>query len=255
MTTLEDLIACERDVVDPTPAQVKQLERRMGAALGIGVGVVASATSIGASAKSSSLLAKLGSSLFSKSTILWGAGAVAGVGLGYSVAVMTDSAREEPRAVAHSIEPARPPAAIQEALPPEPSEAPSQNEPISGPPVEAAAPVGARVTIESAADARPRDLAEPTTPLSPVDRLKQDAQLLSQVSAALNRGAPAEALKLLDGASLKGSPLGTEFKAARAIALCHLGHHSQGQSIMQSLKATAPESPALLRVTQVCGEK
>lgn len=240
MTTLEDLIACEKEAVDPSREQVTRLESRIGAALGIGVSV-ASVTSLGASTEASSLLAKLGSALLSKPAIMWGAGAVAGVGLGYSVAVMTAASVEDSAPLVPSSQLTESPAPT-----PETPEAVSAETPVQiEEPAELAPEEEPRVT-------RPAPEQAPST--SPVDRLKQDAQLLSQVSASLNQGNPSGALKLMEQAQLKGSPLGTEFKAARAIALCQLGRSAEARNIVQSLKATAPESPALLRVTQACGE-
>jgi len=242
MTTLEDLIACEKHAVDPSHEQVTRLESRIGAALGIGVGVAATATSLAVTTEASSLLAKLGSVFLTKPAIMWGGGALVGIGLGYSVAVITASTEHRRSPLAGPTQLVEAPAPALATPPPVASDGPPQVEIIAEPTAHLEPPTGVKSS-------------ERTAQQSPVDRLKLDAQLLSQVSAALNQGAPAEALRLIEGTSLKGSPLGTEFKAARAIALCQLGRHAQAQSTVQSLKATAPESPALLRVTQACGDK
>lgn len=242
MTSLEDLLESEKRTVDPSQAELERLERRVGAALGIGLGAVATTTSLVTSAKGATALAKLGGALFANPIWLWGAGTLAGVGIGYAVAL--GAATDQPEAnLSDSAQ------LIAEPAPraPKPTEVAQQGEILAAPSEE---PVAQSPSTQ--APKRQETRVHASRSPSPADRLKQDARLLSDVSAALNRGAPEEALRLLDSTPLKGSRLGTEFRAARAIAWCQLGQHTRARSTVASLEKYAPDSPALLRVQQAC---
>jgi hypothetical protein len=86
----------------------------------------------------------------------------------------------------------------------------------------------------------------------PADLLADHTRLLSEVTAALNRGSPSTALSLMNDQTLKGSPLSSEFLAARIVALCGLGRLSEARPLIQRLHRHSPESPAMNRVVSVC---
>jgi len=85
-----------------------------------------------------------------------------------------------------------------------------------------------------------------------LNKLQEDARLLSGVTAALNRGHYLEALSLLSGKPTHRSALASEFSAARAVALCRLGRYAEGKAQSAALEKMSPNSPALLRVRRAC---
>ena len=253
MTSLEELLERERQAVEPGEQELVRVERRLAATLSVGVTAAAATTALSSSTKLATLLPKMGAWLAGKAGFLWATGAVVGVGLGYSVAVLQESAAlqrkgEETKLTRSSqlIEPPRTAGSFEASREAEPPT--SQDPEVSSTPelVEGNGKVQAPAP-------RPSAWAPPVqAPKKPSDRLKEDARRLSRISAALNRGAPAEALRLLQAESYSGSVLAAEFGAARAIALCKLGRTAEAEPTVRSLEKHAPESPTRLRVMRAC---
>ncbi len=86
-------------------------------------------------------------------------------------------------------------------------------------------------------------------PPPPASTLEDELRALREAHVALRDGRPSEALSIVDG--IKGSSLGPERAATRALALCALGR-ADGQATAEKFLASHPSSPLAPRVRAAC---
>ncbi len=94
-------------------------------------------------------------------------------------------------------------------------------------------------------------------PVSGSDTLAEQVSVMRQARQALQAGAPARALALLEGygARYPGSVLREEELALRALSLCGLGRVAEASRVTERLETLSPRSPQLERVKRSCAGK
>jgi hypothetical protein len=245
VTSLEELYQWEREAVEPSSTDLDKVRRRLG--LGVGMALGATATTVGTQ------------SFFSKIVGAWGMKAVvagtlvsaAGVGVGVVIGQSEPTSKSQPQPAALVVQ--APPHEVGPVVASPPQTKHDELSDLTKDPSveEAAAAQVPRIAREASKQVQSQ--AERSDSSSrPADLLADHTRLLSEVTAALNRGSPSTALSLMNDQTLKGSPLSSEFLAARIVALCELGRLSEARPLIQRLQRHSPESPAMNRVVSVC---
>lgn len=265
MTSLEDLLAIEREAVNPSEEERERTAHRVATAVGFGAATAslsaATSSNAAASASAAAVPSKLAGLFSAKAVMGWSAALiVVGVaavfvspGLGSFV---SSTATEDPvdEVPTHSTAPDVLPQKVR-----------AKEAPAPRVPRELDAPKPSSGREKSRARVQNNGVSAPSSSLRTTpekqqetaeapNSLQEDAQLLSRVSLALNQGKYQEALSLMKGKSTHRSALASEFSAARAVALCSLGRREEGRAQVAALQKRAPESPVLLRVKRACSK-
>jgi hypothetical protein len=94
--------------------------------------------------------------------------------------------------------------------------------------------------------------AKPAKPTKPPSTLSSDLSLLQEAQKALNRGAPARALSILE--DMQGRELLAEQSAIEVFALCALGQVERAREKARLFRRIAKGSPLMPRVDASCAK-